>query len=158
MKALRESPEHLAAAPEVKAALRLIPREEASSTMPAAAPKPAKSLAVQIAEIQKEIKMLDRLRQLRRLRHKLKSQLSADDLARPSFQKAKEIATEVLLNTPYDMEDLMGPARPAALCEVRFEYYRRARAAGLTLELIGRFVNRGHDTVAHGLLEHGKGN
>lgn len=47
--------------------------------------------------------------------------------------------------------DLVQKSRKARIVRARWAYFQAAREEGYTLTVIGKFVNRGHDTVLHGL-------
>jgi chromosomal replication initiation ATPase DnaA len=104
----------------------------------------------EIARLEKEVDLFTRLKILRAAKAELLQQLAM--AASPNaYPKLETIALHLLKYTGYKMNDLKGPLRTAPICRIRNAYFREARKAGFTLDAIGRFVNRDHTSVAHGL-------
>ncbi len=61
------------------------------------------------------------------------------------------IAMEVLVGSHFTSSDLLGPSRMAPLVRIRHAFFFAAREAGHKLAVIGRYANRGHDTVLYGI-------
>jgi hypothetical protein len=64
------------------------------------------------------------------------------------------IASEVLGGTSFTSSDLLGPSRIGPLVRIRQAFFSAAREAGHKLAVIGRYANRGHATVLHGIRAH----
>jgi chromosomal replication initiation ATPase DnaA len=47
--------------------------------------------------------------------------------------------------------DLMGKSRKQNIVRARWAYFQAARDEGYKLAVIGKYVNRGHDTVSYAL-------
>lgn len=156
MKALSKL-EVLAADPEVKNALRIIPRDEGPLENSTSERRKMKPLEVQVKELEREVELLERLRLLRKRRQKLKYEAAGPQTRHPHFLRAIAIAREVAQAFSFTLDDLQSRLRTREICEVRFEYFRRAHAAGLSLYVIGAAVCRNHGTVSSGLTCHPEG-
>ena len=59
------------------------------------------------------------------------------------------LACSEALGVPLD--DLIGPSRKSEICRARFIAMKRCYLAGYSLPEIGRYFNRHHTTVLHGI-------
>lgn len=71
----------------------------------------------------------------------------------PVAEPLEAIAFSAYLRHRVATQDFFGRNRSTAASRARWDYYAEARAQGYTLKAIGALVNRGHDTVIHGLRE-----
>lgn len=69
----------------------------------------------------------------------------------------RQISEEVGATHGIPISDLRGPRRYRVLCKARAEVYAKAHALGYSLPRIGRFFNRHHTTVLHGINQLAKG-
>ena len=128
--------------------LRLLPREGRAPTSKVEIVLAAKEALAEQTEIAgRQFNFLSKMK-ARRDRKLRTLRATAAHQRRPDLA---QLAVEILLDTPFSLSVLMGPGRSAALCRVRFEYFRRATEAGYSLSEVGKFVNRDHATVIHGL-------
>jgi chromosomal replication initiation ATPase DnaA len=70
---------------------------------------------------------------------------------KPKQQPLIEIAYAVAEKNRLTIHDLMSKLRSKNIVRARWQYFQAARDEGYSLEKIGAYVNRGHDTVIHGL-------
>lgn len=64
-----------------------------------------------------------------------------------------QIAEVVGASRNVRIADMISPKRHDALCRARAEIYTWAHGMGYSLPRIGRFFNRHHTTVLHGIRE-----
>lgn len=100
----------------------------------------------------------DRVNELRRLLAEIGDDLEFFASVPPACRhiknpdaRARAIARRIVEDTPYSLAQLSGQSRNAAICAVRFAYYRAAHEAGLSSNVIGSAVNRHHTTVLYAL-------
>ena len=67
-----------------------------------------------------------------------------------------EMAAEVAAATGVSVEALLGQSRVGEIAQARQALMHRAHAAGRGLSQIGRWLDRDHSTVLHGVRAHEK--
>jgi hypothetical protein len=63
----------------------------------------------------------------------------------------RRAAYSVSVETGYTLKELRGSSRSSPLVRARWECFARCRAEGYSMPAIGKFFNRDHTTVLHGL-------
>lgn len=121
--------------------------------------QPAKPLEMMKTEIEKlslDVSVMSQLAALRARKKQLDDELHDDPafVETAIYRSLLVIAQDVAFQRKITLATLKGKSRIAEICQARFLYFSKARLAGHCLSDIGRFVNRDHGTVIHGLKHH----
>lgn len=67
----------------------------------------------------------------------------------PPRRVLEQIAAEIQSEFSVTLDELQGPRRFAEIVQARCAFAARARAAGVTVSMTARFLNRTHGTLIH---------
>ena len=140
--------------------LRLLPRTQPSRVPVSKRPKsekkpqaPKRDTESELAEIQHEINLLLKLKALREQKAALELQLAETSFSAGlgSYDALTEIARQAVAGTGVTIDAIKSRSRFPQVCSARWRFFALAKAAKFSLNVIGKFVNRDHGTVSHGL-------
>jgi chromosomal replication initiation ATPase DnaA len=101
------------------------------------------------AQIEGDNAILAKLKEVRTQQAVLLRDMQKGSLERT--QGIQRILTETAIDHGTNVAEIAGKGRHATICQVRWDFFSRARSAGYSLNEIGRSVNKDHGTVLHGL-------